>query len=511
MGWFKSEQKHKPPDSGAYPTSRWATSDDLKNLDEGRANAFQPNGGLPVGHFEDREFYDPGVFKKHRAIFGTTGSGKTNLYTKLCLSNAAKDYNIIAVDTAGDLSANILKWRSTVSRCFAVDPSRLLRGVNIGKTKLARWGPTGDYIRDGSNISSSRAERLTSYITRNHERERFFALLSQRAMQGGIMAKTIHDPNHATLPEIMKLYDGGFFEWVRWLFKQPHIDGRVLRLLRPFLLPEGKEFEIRSLFDVITTVASETKWLLNEDIEDSYSGQDFSFAPSDKPYTVMLCAPLNKMADGYNRSLPIQLGCAIDQIQTKSNAKGTIVIADELPWYCSDAIADSLRRLFATGRKYGVCALVSATSLSQLSKECFKNGTHNDVLGNCSVLHCLNLSDLETTDFVKNLSGERIAYSRTRTHGYSDGKSSSSSTVSPHTVPLIRSQEVRSVSRKYQIVRMDGCPHLIFCENRPFYDMPELKARAGENPFFKDNKAPGARPKRKKVDEVAILLKAYGK
>jgi type IV secretory pathway TraG/TraD family ATPase VirD4 len=509
MGWFK--KKHRPPDSGAYPTSRWANLDDLKSLDEGRENAFEPNGGLPVGHIDDREFYDPGVFKRHRAIFGTTGSGKSNLYTKLCLSNAAKEYNIIAVDTAGDLSANILKWRSMVSRCFAVDPSGLLRGVNIGKTKLARWSATADYLRDGSKISSSRAERLASYISRNHERDRFFSLLSQRGIQGGIMAKAIHDPNHATLPEIMKLYDEDFFEWVRWLFRQRNIDPRVLRLLKTFLLPKGKEFEIRSLFDVITTVASETKWLLNEEIEDSYSGHDFSFAPTDDTYTVMLCAPLNKMADGQSRSLPIQLGCAIDQIQTKSNAKGTIVIADELPWYCSDAVADSLRRLFATGRKYGVCAMVSATSLSQLSKECFKNGTHNDVLGNCSVLHYLNLTDLETTDFVKTLSGERVAYSQTRTRGFSDGKSSSSSTISPHTVPLIRAQEVRSVSRKYQIVRMDGCPHLIFCENRPFYEMPELKARAGKNPFLKDSAvpAPKSKAKRKKVDEVAILTKVW--
>jgi hypothetical protein len=93
------------------------------------------------------------------------------------------------------------------------------------------------------------------------------------------------------------------------------------------------------------------------------------------------------------------------------------------------------------------------------------------------------------------------------------GGSSSSTTRTPQSVPVIRQESVRAIADDSQAVLLDQCPYLIYAQTKSYRDVPKLAARAGTNPFFKDNKTPvqPRKPKRKKkVDEVAILLKAYG-
>ena len=515
MGLFFGEKKKAPrftpPDSGANPNARWARRWDLENIAEGRANAFEPFG-LPVGEFEGQTFYDSGILKTHRTIFGGSGSGKTSLYAKILLSDQARDKNVITVALAEDLPAITLPWRSKVSDSYVVDPSGMLAdaGVDIGDSELARWGPHADYLSVSKpKIFPSRAEGLTSYLSRDDGREKFFLPMSQRVIQGVTMAKAIHDPQHATLPDIIKIFNGDFFGWVRWAFEQD-LDPRVRDLLHPFHLPKGKEFDVRSIFDCINTVAAETKWLLNAAIANSVSGSDYSYTPPEKyPQTITLCAPLSQLKNGYDRLLAMHIGCATDQIQAQPNKRGTIIICDELARYCTDEIAKSLSRLFSTARKYNCSVMVSATSLGQLESECFRHGTHHDVIGNSSVIHYLNVSDAQTTTDIKNSAGDRIAYTQSRTSGTSaDGKSTSSTTINPKEVPLIRQTEVRSVSTECQIVKMDGCAPLIFAEKRGPWDIPELKERSGKNPFWNE---PKKKPEPEtKPDVVDKILKMYG-
>jgi hypothetical protein len=52
----------------------------------------------------------------------------------------------------------------------------------------------------------------------------------------------------------------------------------------------------------------------------------------------------------------------------------------------------------------------------------------------------------------------------------------------------------------------------LFAETKGYWEIPGTAKRAGENPFFDKEKSGKPKPKRRKknVDEVAILLKAYG-
>ena len=71
---------------------------------------------------------------------------------------------------------------------------------------------------------------------------------------------------------------------------------------------------------------------------------------------------------------------------------------------------------------------------------------------------------------------------------------------------------VRAIPDDCQLVLLDKVPYLIYAEKRSFLDVPEHRARAGKNPFWNDPAPEAPRiVEKKKVDEVAILLKDYGR
>jgi type IV secretory pathway TraG/TraD family ATPase VirD4 len=211
------------------------------------------------------------------------------------------------------------------------------------------------------------------------------------------------------------------------------------------------------------------------------------------------------------------IGCALSQLQDSPGEVPTVFILDELPQYCSETVSKIVAGIYSTGRKYNLRVYCAATSVGTLAKDCFPDGRHQDVLGNSGAIHILNVSDPESSRFIKELGGEKAEYSYSRTRGWNSnsngGGSTSSTTTTPHSVPVIRQESVRAIADDSQVVLLDQCPYLIYAQTKIYREVPKLAARAGKNPFFNDNKSPakGRTPKRKKkVDEVAILLKAYG-
>jgi type IV secretory pathway TraG/TraD family ATPase VirD4 len=377
-----------------------------------------------------------------------------------------------------------------------------------------------DYLRVLDRLRfPSRSEKLGGMcIPTNGSHDRFFYKMAKRAIQGAIMALARHSPKNSNLPAVAKLFNDDFFAWVRWLLQDPGIDGFIRDLLRPFLVDKGKEFELKSLLDVINTVASEMTWILNEAISDSLKRPDFSFARlAHEVGTVTLCAPLNLLDDGFDRWLSMVLGCALSELQDTPGPVPTVFILDELAQYCSETVSKIVARIYATGRKYNLRVYCAATSVGQLEKDCFQHGRHQDVLGNSGVIHILNVSDPESSRFIKELGGEKTEYSYSRTSGYqtnaSGGGNTSSTTRTPHSVPVIRQESVRAIADDSQVVLLDQCPYLIYARTKRYTEIPKLAARAGKNIFFNDNnpRVKARKPKRKKkVDEVALLLKAYG-
>jgi type IV secretory pathway TraG/TraD family ATPase VirD4 len=520
LSWLTGdgESKSKAPNTGAHGNSRWGNSEDLDRID-----AFKRDIGLPVGYLSGRQFYHPARRKPYGLVLGGTGSGKTTkIFCPLTLSDAASKMSIIGVSTAPDWASICLRHRSKLGPSWRLDPADMLAGMHLGSTKLAGYSPTADFLCASDRLRfPGRAERLTAMCIRGHEgHDRFFYNMAQRALQGAVMAQVRYAPKNCDLPAIAKLFNGDFLSWVRWLLEDPGIDPFIRDLLRPFLVAKGKEFELKSLLDSINTVASEMKWILNEAISDSVKRPDFSFTRfSREVCTAALCVPQNLLADGFDRWLAMVIGCALSELQDSPGDVSTVFLLDELPQYCSETVSKMVAGIYATGRKYNLRVYCAATSLGTLEKDCFQHGRHQDVLGNTGVIHMLNISDPESSRFIKELSGEKTALSVSRSSSSGSTaqgiNNSSSRTVTPHSVPVIRAEEVRGIADDSQVVLLDECPYLIYAETKSFKDVPELLARAGQNPFWKEKK-PDAQPekvqktkKRKPVDEVEILTDVW--
>lgn len=312
--WFgKKEPKHKPPDSGAQANFRWGNADDIA-----RIGGFE-EVGLPVGFIEDKPFYHPARRKPHGLVLGNTGTGKTTrVFAPLALSDAASKMSIVAVSTAADWAGICLRYRSKLGPSWRLDPADMLAGLDLGSTKAAGYSPTADFLSASDRLRfPARSERLTGMCIRSHQgHDRFFYSMAQRALQGAIMAQVHYAPKNCDLPAVAKLFNGDFFAWVRWFLRAPDIDPFIRDLLRPFLVEQGKEFELKSLLDVINTVASEMKWILNEALSNSLRSPDFSFARfACEVCTATLCVPQNLLADGFDRWLSMAIGCALSQLQ----------------------------------------------------------------------------------------------------------------------------------------------------------------------------------------------------
>jgi len=519
MGWFKREPKNLPPDSGAYPDFRWENGDQLTAL-----KAFDPTVGPLVGFFNGRPFYHPAGMSPHALILGKTGVGKTTkVGVPLVLSDFVSKMSLFAVDVSGDFGGMILDYRSKLGPSFLMDPSNMFKGVKLGSTKRVGYNPMKDYLCAGDKLRfASRSAKLTRYITRNDAgHDRFFYTMSQRLMKGVIMATAKHARAHATLPEVMKVFnEDHVLDWVRRFFKQDGADPLIRQILAPFHVPQSKEYELKSILDVVNTIGSETTWILDEAITDFLNRDELRVKRFEEEIcTGVLAVPLELLDDDYDRLISMVMGCFLSQFQRFGKRKTPILFwFDEAASYCSEAVAKLITKIYRTGRKYNLRVFIAVTALKDL-EDCFKHGLHHSIINNSGLIQVLNVSDADSTEWVKKLSGEKTAYSTSRTrssqsgYGPNSGGSSTSTTTTPHTVPVIRSYELRGISQNSQIVMMDECKHLIFAETKVFKDIPGIAARAGENPFWdaKPEKVKKPSNRKKKVDEVAILLKAYGR
>jgi type IV secretory pathway TraG/TraD family ATPase VirD4 len=331
LNWSKKESKNKAPNTGAHGDSRWASEADLE-----RIGAFEEIG-LPVGYVNGRPFCHPARRKPHGGVIGGTGSGKTTkVLATIALSDAASKMSLVSVETAGDWSGICLPWRSKLGPCRRVDPTDMMHGVNLGSTKIARYNPMAEYLKVSDRLRfPSRAEKLAAMSVRSKgSHDRFFYSMAQRAHQGAIMAQARYAPRNCHLPAVAKLFNDDFFEWVRWLLRAPDIDPFIRDLLKPFLVEKGKEHDLKSLLDVINTVASEMKWILNEAISDSLKGSDFNFAQlAHEVGTVTINAPISLLSDGFDRWLSMVLSCALSELQDAPGPIPVVFLLDELKQY----------------------------------------------------------------------------------------------------------------------------------------------------------------------------------
>jgi len=436
------------------------------------------------------------------------------------LSNQASKFSLVPVDTAGDVTGLCAKYRSTLGPCYRLDPLDMMRGVNLGSTKLVGYNAMADYLCVNDRFRFySRASRLTKIcIPQNDARERFFYRMAQRFWRGAMMAVARYYPKHANLPAVAKIFNDDPFAWVRWLMKQEGVDPFILDLLRPFLTEPGKEHEIKSIADVLNTIHSETEWMLNEALAECLCPSPLqpvlNFAHFAKEVgTCFVNAPLAELDEGFDRWLQVILGCSMSQLQRERGDFGTVFQCDELRQYCSEPISHLISRLFTTGRKYNLAVQIVVTSTKQL-EECFPHGRHHDILGQAGAIQIFNVSDPASSEFVRLLGGEQTAFAVTRTRNSqwagNGFQSSTGSSTSAKGVPLIRQEQVRGIDADCEVVMLDECPNLIFAEATRYTDFPEWAERAGENPYFKTEPKPRVKkPRRKKVDEVAILKKVW--
>jgi type IV secretory pathway TraG/TraD family ATPase VirD4 len=330
--WFGSKKpKSRAPNTGAHGEERWGNESDLEKI-----GAFE-KCGLPVGFLNGRQFCHPARRKPHAVVISNTGGGKTlSAFVPVALSAVADKMSLVAVDTASDFSSIVLPHRSTLGECWRLDPADMMHGRKLGSTKRGRYNPMGEFLRRDDRLRfPTRSQRLAGMcvgLTDGHDK--FFYKMARRAMRGGIMALAKHGPPEVcNLPSVAKVFNDDFFAWVRWILNKS-IDPFISDLLRPFLTEPGKEHEIKSLVDVVNTVASDTDWILNEALSESMMESDCSFTRLGQEVgTIVLNCPLDLLDEDFDRWLTMTLHCALSQLQTERNKVPVVFILDELKQY----------------------------------------------------------------------------------------------------------------------------------------------------------------------------------
>jgi type IV secretory pathway TraG/TraD family ATPase VirD4 len=503
------------PETGAHGSFRWANRNDLERID-----AFR-KAGLPVGWFEGVPFFHTGDIKPHGLVIGNTGSRKTTgVLANIGLSDFASKCSIVNISVSPDWSAICLPYRSKLGPCWRLDPAGMLDGLDLGATKLGHYNPLGEYLRVRDRVQFPlRAAKLAGTFIRTHDsRDRYFWQMAQRAVEVGIRGLALHAPKYCNPHYLAKIFNEGFFGWVKWLSECKDLDEFTLDLAGPFL-PAGPGMEMaKSIPEAVNSVYAELRWL-NETLAASTKRSDFSFRSfADEVSTCDICAPLNLLHEGWDRWVSLIAECALSELQESAMPKPVIFLFDEVATYASESMAKTISRIYSTGRKYNLRVYCAVTSLSALERA-FPDGGHNDVLGQSGVIHFLSVSDPRSSGFVKEMGGEKTAISVSSSHssgssGGAGGWSSNNSTSrTPHGVPVIRSEMVRAIPANRQLVMLDQVPYLIYAEKRSFLEVPEHRARAGQNPFWSDDQRPTSASetkRKKKIDEVALVLKDYG-
>lgn len=427
----------------------------------------------------------------HILLFGVNGAGKS---TRILIENLVtmKGRSLVVFDMKGELAYQTAFARSRFGDVKIVNPYNLFGLGSSGFNPLALLDPDDDEFFD-------KAKDLTlAMIESEGDSNQFFSQTARGWFCGGIMWEVLQAKKENRSPSLLRARewclepnkydkpgpDGVMVKGVQLNAQRMvneggrQIAGLAARFARDGELSRGDQ-------DVLTTLATETEFLVSNPISRDLETGDWSFAQlKHTPTSVYIVLPPNQVNDKRRWTRMLMTAALTDHL--KPGPVRTLFILDE--FRVSIGHLQIVNDFWALVRGYGVQFLPVCQSVLQL-RALFKDEWEN-YAGQAGCVATIGPpGDIETASWMSKRTGNRTIWQEgwntgegTNTQGSSSSNvgESRSQTERAHRLP----QELMSMRRGTGRIWMTGYGDRSITYYAPnFWQRPSIKRLVAANPY----------------------------
>ena len=347
--------------------------------------------------------------------------------------------------------------------------------------KRAHYNPMGRHWLNPKDRMTfgPRALKIAEAIVREgDERTSYWYSSSRELVQWVIMFFAKHgQPHERNLPHVARVISGDIFNFARHVLtitKDPFIRAMAARYAGA-----GAE-EVRSLHEVIENTRTELKFLMDEAVAETLSGEsDITFSECKRRIVSIYVILPPDITDG--KLMRLFFCSALGEL-LRTDAKGdkrTLIMADE---YYSMGIKQG-DQIFATARKFNTQLWICLQDMAQL--KALHPHTSETFINNAGVLQILDAGDLEGSRYWSELSGDTEVYGNSKSVNVDPDRGTIhiSDSMGQKGRRLILPHEVRELGPREQILFVDGVRGAIRAARKPYYET-RLNRHARPNPFY---------------------------
>ncbi|HEY2068131.1 MAG TPA: type IV secretory system conjugative DNA transfer family protein [Rhizomicrobium sp.] len=437
--------------------------------------------------------------ERHLLLFGPNGSGKG---TRLLVNNLLRlcDRSIIVIDPKGELTAITADYRRTLGEVVILNPFDALGLGSSGFNPLATLDPKAPtFVDDAAGLG----EALIKIEPAEHDphwSESARSLLTALVMWEVKVAR--HNKRMPSLDN------------VRYLLTEPNryeegpggkhgaqIAGLKATAQRMCI---AGGYEIESLVgrflretDEIASIQStadrHTAWMLSPLMRANMEKNDIDFATlKERPVTVYLILPAERMRT-HSVWLRLVIVSALRSLYKPGGLK-TLFVLDE---FAQLGHLAPMEDAFGLVRGFGVQLWPVLQDLNQL-KALYKDRWETFV-GNAGVVQGFAPNDLTTAEWMSRRAGDTTVAAA----GYNKGDAQSSAgqgsmsqstglSYSQARRPLLLPQELMDFGTGSGLLWPAGTSKSVPFIAPPYWEIPELNARARSNPYYAGTQTPKA-------------------
>lgn len=441
--------------------------------------------GLRVGDWAGQlgVYYD-GI---HAITFGHPGSGKG---ATAILPNLLSYPWFFVIDPGGENTATAAKWwrkRGLPFGCiniFGMYPEEPWALPAHGFNPLDFLDPRNPAFAADAEVF---AEMLTPRAGNESGSNAYFKDAAQSAKKAMLIhIKTMEPPHRQNLATLYEYAHSGPSQWRALLAimkANPACGGLVIAEAHK-IERRGKEASEESSA-VTSTIQQDLSFLADPLVREKLSRSDVDFSvlkglkPGQQGGIIVVILPLEYM-ESHAALLRLALACAVLEMQRKPLAKNKVVfLIDE-----AATLGKVLRfpNWLATLRKYRVVIWSIWQNMGQLV-DLYGRGWQT-LIANCGLLQILGVADLETAEHTEKLVG-KCTIRAISTNGRGENS------VSEAGRSLLMDDELRRLEEDREIVFIGNLPPMKL-RKTTYWQRPDLAGRYYKNPYFADQKAPGA-------------------
>ena len=463
---------------GLNGAARWANTEDLQSA--GMANG----DGLILGRLPGL-FSDPWITddsENHIFTLAPPGTGKS---TALVVPNLLTFRgSLVVTDPKGELTPITARyrkeqlgqpiiilnpWRAEMTDAFGID-----------------YGDTGfnplRILRDNASLHDN--AKMIAWLlcpTAHDEKDPYWPQAARSVLIGTLlwMVKTRET---VTLPRLAALVRKPRDAWIDFVAEMKSHGGLLAEYGAEIETPLESE---RQWAGVLSKAQIATDIYRAGDPLGEHVARD-EFDPDDlkrQDLTVYVLIPSNRR-DPNKAWLSLVMASIAEAVGRPGPARPVLLLAEE---FANLGHMPTISRAMAEYRGAGLKVWIIAQTLEKLETLYGREGMR-ELLNLCGIRQFFGVDNHATAQALSEMAGQKTVQSESQTLSFGQDFSSSRNT-SETGVPLIRPEEILNLNTDQQIILKRGPVPPLLAELVPYFKDPELKARAGDNPYRKDQPA----------------------